>query len=68
MITAILIMLWLISCAVCAALGVYIGRSRKPQRPVVKAEPSEEEKRQLERELREIENFFKYDGTEQRNG
>lgn len=65
MITVILIMVWSLCCALCAAAGYMAGRQHKKQPPVVPAEPSAEEKKRFAREMREMENFFAYDGSEQ---
>jgi hypothetical protein len=65
MITAILIMLWLWSCAVCVIAGYLAGKRNKKSKTVAPPQPSEQERKRFEREMREMENFFAYDGSEQ---
>lgn len=65
MITAILIMLWLLSCALCAGAGYLAGGRNKKPKTVAPPQPSEQERKRFEREMREMENFFTYDGSEQ---
>lgn len=67
MITAILIMFWLVTCLFCAAAGFLIGKNRKKQNNPALPEPTAEERKRFAREMREMENFFKYDGTEQKD-
>lgn len=62
----ILVMLWLVSCALSTAAGFFIGKNYKKPKPIREPELSEAEKRQIEREQKELENFFLYDGTEQK--
>lgn len=61
-----LIMLWLISCALCAGIGFFIGQRCKRLKPVAAAVPTPEEKRRAEQEMLELQNFFDYDGSEQK--
>ena len=65
MITAILVMLWLVSCAGCMAAGFFFGYRYKHPRPTALQEPNKEEQKRLDKETREMENFFSYDGSEQ---
>ena len=61
----ILTMLWLTSCAVCTAVGFFIGKNFKKARPPVEAVLNDIEKQRSEQAKRETENFFAYDGSEQ---
>lgn len=65
MITAILMILWLTSCALCTGAGFWLGRRSRRPKAAAQREPSAQERRRFERELREMENFFAYDGSEQ---
>ena len=62
----ILVMVWLTSCAVCTAVGFFSGLRHRKHRPAATVEITEEEKRRAEREIRELQNFFDYDGSEQK--
>lgn len=61
----ILVMLWLVSCALCTAAGFFVGQNYKKPKPIKEPELTEAEKRRIERERKELENFFLYDGSEQ---
>ena len=61
----ILTMLWLVSCALCAAASFFVGKNHKKAKPVIETELSDAEQRRIERERKELENFFSYDGSEQ---
>ncbi|MBQ7288770.1 MAG: hypothetical protein IJW78_03465 [Clostridia bacterium] len=65
MITAILIMLWLVSCGLCTVAGFFTAQKHKTQKTAVLPEPSAEEQKRFAQEMREMENFFAYDGSEQ---
>ena len=62
----ILVLLWLTSCALCAAVGFFVGKNYKKPKPITEPELSEAEKRRIEREQKELENFFLYDGSVQK--
>lgn len=62
----ILVILWLVSCALCTAAGFFLGKNYKKPKPITEPELTEAEKRRLERERKELENFFLYDGSEQK--
>lgn len=53
----------LLLCLGFLCLGIYVGQRMK--RPAAIEELTEEEKRKLEREKREMDNFFKYNGDKQ---
>lgn len=65
MITAILIMIWTVTCALCAIAGFYIGKKSRKPKAAAPIELSELEQSRYKRELAEMENFFSYDGSEQ---
>ena len=56
----LLITVWILLCLACFFAGFKIGKSRTREHTV-----SSEAKRILEREKRELENFFKYNGEVQ---
>lgn len=63
----ILITLWLIACAVCFAIGFFVGLRKRPKQ-ISKPPPeplTEEQERKIKKMEKEIENFWAYDGTEQ---
>ena len=53
----------LLLCLGFLCLGIYVGQRMK--RHAAAEEPTEEEKRKIEREKREIANFFEYNGDRQ---
>lgn len=59
----ILLTLWLIVCALCAAVGFFIGRGYK--RRVKPPEPTEKQIREAKRAEKELNNMLFYDGSEQ---
>ena len=63
----ILLTLWLMICAVCGFIGFFIGVKKIPEsKPKPPPEPlTEEQERQVKRLAREIDNFYRYDGTKQ---
>lgn len=62
----ILIVLWLMSCAVSAAISFFYAKKQKHYVSLSRA-MTEEEKRQAEKEQRELENFWSYTGDPQDN-
>ena len=65
MLTAILIMLWLLTCAMCAVCGYFYAIKTKRNKPPKTNTLSEEEIKKQKRVEVELSNFYKYDGTEQ---
>ena len=65
----ILLSLWLIACAVCFAVGFFVGIKHKNiSKPTKAPEPVSEQKiREAEKIARELENFYSYDGSVQDN-
>lgn len=63
----ILLILWLLSCAVCALSGFFVAWKglRLKRKNVVQGETDPQIVRQAERELRELHNMLTYDGTPQ---
>jgi hypothetical protein len=65
--TLILLTLWLIACAVCGAVGFFIGlkgcKSNENKKPP--DELTEAQKFAVEKTKREIENFWNYTGDNQ---
>lgn len=59
----ILLTLWLIVCALCVAVGFFIGRGYK--RRVKPPEPTEKQIREAKRAEKELNNMLFYDGSEQ---
>lgn len=59
----ILLTLWLIVCALCVAVGFFIGRGYK--RRVKPPEPTEKQIREAKRAEKELNNMLFYDGGEQ---
>ena len=59
----ILLTLWLIVCALCVAVGFFIGRGYK--RRVKPPEPTEKQIREAKRAEEELNNMLFYDGGEQ---
>lgn len=59
----ILLTLWLIVCALCVAVGFFIGRGYK--RRVKPPEPTEKQIRDAKRAEKELNNMLFYDGGEQ---
>ena len=59
----ILLTLWLIVCAVCAAVGFFIGRGYK--RRTKPPEPTEKQIRDAKRAEKEFNNMLNYNGDEQ---
>jgi len=60
----ILITLWLVICFCSFVLGLHFGRKTKKQPETV--ELTEYEKRALEKEKRELKNFWTYNGESQK--
>ena len=65
MLTAILIMLWLLTCATCAVCGYFCAINKRKSEPPKANVLSEEEAKKQKRAADELSNFYKYDGTEQ---
>lgn len=65
--TAILIMFWLLTCALCVGGGYfYAVKNVKHRKPLPKETAlSGDEERKAKRIADELSNFYKYDGTEQ---
>lgn len=63
MVIAFCLFAYLIICAISFVGGFYLGKKKKPQ--PIQNEPSEEEKRKIERNRREFENFMNYNGRPQ---
>ena len=64
----ILLILWLLSCAVCVLGGFFIGCKglyTAKRKNAVQGETDPQIVRQAERELRELHNMLTYDGTPQ---
>ena len=65
--TLILLTLWLIACAVCGAIGFFVGW--KANKPIeVKKTPeqlTELQKLEIQKAKREVENFWNYTGDNQ---
>lgn len=59
----ILLTIWLIVCALCVAVGFFIGRGYK--RRVKPPEPTEKQIREAKRAEKELNNMLFYDGGEQ---
>ena len=59
----ILLTLWLIVCAFCAAVCFFIGRGYK--RRVMPPEPTEKQIREAKRAEEELSNMLNYNGDEQ---
>ena len=59
----ILLTLWLIVCALCVAVGFFIGQSK--QRRVKPPEPTEKQIREAKRAEEELSNMLNYNGDEQ---
>ena len=59
----ILLTLWLIVCALCVAVGFFIGQSK--QKRVKAPEPTEKQIREAKRAEKELNNMLFYDGGEQ---
>lgn len=59
----ILLTLWLIVCALCAAVGFFIGQSK--QKRVKPPEPTEKQIREAKRAEEELSNMLNYNGDEQ---
>jgi hypothetical protein len=62
-ITAFVLLIYLILCGISFVGGFYLGMKERPE--PIPNEPSEEEKRQIERSRREFENFMNYNGRPQ---
>lgn len=58
----ILVMLWLITCAVCTFVGFFVGRISIKRKPATKL-VSQSLKQKIAQ--KEFENFMNYDGTPQ---
>lgn len=63
----ILLTIWLIACAVCFAIGFFVAlkykdmsKAKKPTEPI-----TEQQIREAEKIARELDNFYRYDGTKQ---
>ena len=62
----ILLTLWIVICAGCFGLGFYIGKIYKPQtQPRAAPMPTEEQKRNAEKQKIETNNMLTYNGDEQ---
>lgn len=59
----ILLTLWLIVCALCVAVGFFIGQSK--QKRVKPLEPTEKQIREAKRAEEELSNMLNYNGDEQ---
>lgn len=59
----ILLTLWLIVCALCVAVGFFIGQSK--QKRVKPPEPTEKQIREAKRAEAERQNMMTYNGDEQ---
>lgn len=59
----ILLTLWLIVCAFCAAVGYFIGQRK--QKRVKPPEPTEKQIRDAKRAEEELSNMLNYNGDEQ---
>ena len=59
----ILLTLWLIVCALCAAVGYFIGQGKRKR--VKPPEPTEKQIREAKRAEKELNNMLFYDGGEQ---
>lgn len=59
--TLILIILWWLSCVLCALGGYFYARNKRPEAK----EFTEKEKNDALKKKREYENFLSYDGSEQ---
>lgn len=57
----ILLSLWLIVCALCAAVGYFIGQGK--QKRVKPPEPTEKQIRDAKRAEEELSNMLSYDGN-----
>lgn len=64
---AILFCLILALCGVCFVVGLVVGYKKKEaEKPKIEHKPlNEEQKRQIERNKRQEENFWNYNGTQQ---
>lgn len=62
-ITAFVLLIYLILCGISFVGGFYLGKKKRPESTT--NEPSAEEKRQIERSRREFENFMNYNGRPQ---
>lgn len=60
-----LIMIWLFTCAVCAVSGFIYGRNAKIKRNYKESGTEQAESEETKRLKKEMENFYKYSGTEQ---
>ena len=63
MVIAFCLFAYLIICGISFAGGFYLGKKKRPEPRV--SEPSEEDKRQIERNRKEFENFMNYNGRPQ---
>ena len=63
----ILLSIWLIACAVCFAIGFFVACKYKDINKTKKsAEPiTEQQIKEAEKIARELDNFYRYDGTKQ---
>ena len=63
----ILLSIWLIACAVCFAIGFFVAYKYKDINKTKKsAEPiTEQQIKEAEKIARELDNFYRYDGTKQ---
>ena len=59
----ILLTLWLIVCALCAAVGYFIGQGKRKR--VKPPEPTEKQIREAKRAEEELSNMLNYNGDEQ---
>lgn len=59
----ILLTLWLIVCALCAAVGFFIGQRKRKQAKL--PEPTERQKIYAKRAEEELSNMLNYNGDEQ---
>ncbi len=59
----ILLVLWLMSCAISAGIGFFYGGGKRKK--IKPAALTREQKRQAEQAARELKNFWEYTGEEQ---
>lgn len=64
-ITAFVLLIYLVFIALAFVGGYFIGKRKRPTE--AKISPSEEDKKNEEREKKELENFFNYRGDKQEN-
>ena len=62
---AILIMLWLLTCTLCAVGGYFYAINKKKGEPLNANTLNADEVKKQEKAAAELSNIYKYDGTEQ---